>query len=91
MLRSLPDDTEHVLHVLVGGRNRVGGRLGVEPGPDVRRVPVGPLVLGCGRLERAVVLFGFASMAVRSVWVAKVHWQRGYSVLERPESHMTDR
>lgn len=39
----------------------------------------------------SVVLFGFAAMAVRSVWVAKVHWQRGYSVLERPESHMTDR
>jgi TRAP-type C4-dicarboxylate transport system permease small subunit len=38
-----------------------------------------------------VVLFGFAAMAVRSVWVAKVHWQRGYSVLERPESHMDDR
>jgi hypothetical protein len=32
-----------------------------------------------------VCLFGFAAMALRSVWVAKVHWQRGYSVLERPE------
>jgi TRAP-type transport system small permease protein len=39
----------------------------------------------------SVVLFGFAAMTVRSLWVAKVHWQRGYSVLERPESHMTDR
>jgi TRAP-type C4-dicarboxylate transport system permease small subunit len=39
----------------------------------------------------SVVLFGFAAMTVRSIWVAKVHWQRGYSVLERPESHMTDR
>jgi TRAP-type C4-dicarboxylate transport system permease small subunit len=38
-----------------------------------------------------VVLFGFAAMAVRSLWVAKVHWQRGYSVLERPESDMDDR
>jgi TRAP-type transport system small permease protein len=38
-----------------------------------------------------VVLFGFAAMAVRSVWVAKVHWQRGYSVLERPESSMEDK
>jgi TRAP-type C4-dicarboxylate transport system permease small subunit len=38
-----------------------------------------------------VVLFGFAAMAVRSVWVAKVHWQRGYTVLERPESTMDDR
>jgi hypothetical protein len=25
------------------------------------------------------------------VWVAKVHWQRGYTVLQRPESEMTDR
>jgi TRAP-type transport system small permease protein len=39
----------------------------------------------------AVVLFGFAAMALRSVWVAKVHWQRGYTVLERPESTMEDR
>jgi TRAP-type transport system small permease protein len=38
-----------------------------------------------------VVLFGFAAMALRSLWVAKVHWQRGYSVLEKPESHMDDR
>jgi TRAP-type C4-dicarboxylate transport system permease small subunit len=39
----------------------------------------------------SVVLFGFAAMTLRSLWVAKVHWQRGYSVLERPESHMGDR
>jgi TRAP-type transport system small permease protein len=39
----------------------------------------------------AVVLFGFAAMTLRSVWVAKVHWQRGYTVLERPESTMEDR
>jgi len=39
----------------------------------------------------SVVLFGFAAMALRSIWVAKVHWQRGYSVLERPESTMEDR
>ncbi|HET9978517.1 MAG TPA: TRAP transporter small permease [Burkholderiaceae bacterium] len=38
-----------------------------------------------------VVLFGFVAMTARSVWVAKVHWQRGYSVLERPETHMDDR
>ena len=35
--------------------------------------------------------FGFAAMTLRSLWVARVHWQRGYSVLERPESHMGDR
>ena len=39
----------------------------------------------------SVVLFGFAVMAARSMWVARVHWQRGYSVLERPDSHMNDR
>ncbi|NJK42573.1 MAG: TRAP transporter small permease [Aquincola sp.] len=39
----------------------------------------------------SVVLFGFAAMTVRSVWVMKVHLRRGYSVLERPESHMDDR
>jgi TRAP-type C4-dicarboxylate transport system permease small subunit len=39
----------------------------------------------------SVVLFGFAAMALRSLWVAKVNWQRGYSVLERPESTMEDR
>jgi TRAP-type C4-dicarboxylate transport system permease small subunit len=38
-----------------------------------------------------VVLFGFAAMALRSAWVARVHWERGYSVLERPESTMDDR
>lgn len=38
-----------------------------------------------------VCLFGFAAMAVRSVWVMKIHLQRGYSVLERPESTMEDR
>lgn len=38
-----------------------------------------------------VCLFGLACMSLRSIWVAKVHWQRGYSVLERPESTMRDR
>jgi len=39
----------------------------------------------------SVVLFGFAAMALRSLWVLRVHWKRGYTVLERPESHMEDR
>ena len=39
----------------------------------------------------SVVLFGFAAMSMRSIWVMRVHWRRGYSVLERPESHMDDR
>jgi len=38
-----------------------------------------------------VVMVGFAAMAARSVQVAVVHWRRGYSVLERPESSMDDR
>ncbi len=38
-----------------------------------------------------VVLFGFAAMTLRSLWVMKIHWQRGYSVLEQPESSMGDR
>jgi TRAP-type C4-dicarboxylate transport system permease small subunit len=42
-------------------------------------------------LVYAVCLAGFAAMFARSVWVARVHWRRGYSVLERPESTMEDR
>jgi TRAP-type transport system small permease protein len=38
----------------------------------------------------AVVLFGFVAMTLRSVWVARVHWKRGYSVLQKPESTMQD-
>ena len=38
-----------------------------------------------------VCLFGLAMAALRSIWVMKVHWQRGYSVLERPETTMDDR
>ncbi len=39
----------------------------------------------------SVVLFGFVAMTLRSVWVMRVHWKRGYSVLERPESHIDDK
>jgi TRAP-type C4-dicarboxylate transport system permease small subunit len=35
-------------------------------------------------------LFGFAAMTWRSVQTARIHWQRGYSVLERPESTLSD-
>jgi TRAP-type transport system small permease protein len=38
-----------------------------------------------------VCFAGFAAMAARSVWVMRLHWKRGYSVLERPESTMEDR
>jgi TRAP-type C4-dicarboxylate transport system permease small subunit len=38
-----------------------------------------------------VVMVGFAAMTLRAIWVARVHWQRGYTVLQRPESEMTDR
>ena len=39
----------------------------------------------------AVVMLGFAAMFVRSFWVMRVHWQRGYCVLEKPEATMEDR
>ena len=39
----------------------------------------------------AVCLVGFAVMTWRSIEVARIHWKRGYSALERPESSMTDR
>jgi TRAP-type transport system small permease protein len=42
-------------------------------------------------LVYGVCLAGFAGMFLRSIWVARIHWQRGYSVLERPESTMEDR
>ncbi|MDM0114659.1 TRAP transporter small permease [Variovorax sp. J22R133] len=35
-------------------------------------------------------LFGFAAMAFRSVQILRIHWRRGYSVLERPESALSD-
>jgi TRAP-type C4-dicarboxylate transport system permease small subunit len=38
-----------------------------------------------------VVMAGFAAMTLRAIWVAHVHWQRGYTVLQRPESEMSDR
>jgi TRAP-type C4-dicarboxylate transport system permease small subunit len=42
-------------------------------------------------LVYGLCLFGFAAMAWRSLQVARVHWRRGYSVLERPESTLEDR
>jgi TRAP-type C4-dicarboxylate transport system permease small subunit len=42
-------------------------------------------------LVYGVVMAGFAAMCLRAIWVMKVHWQRGYTVLQRPESEMTDR
>jgi len=38
-----------------------------------------------------ICMLGFAAMCARSLWVLRVHWRRGYSVLERPESSMEDR
>jgi TRAP-type C4-dicarboxylate transport system permease small subunit len=35
-------------------------------------------------------LFGFIAMTWRSIQVARLHWKRGYSVLERPESTLAD-
>ena len=36
-------------------------------------------------------LLGFVAMTLRSIQVARIHRRRGYSVLERPESHIQDR
>ena len=35
-------------------------------------------------LVYGIVLLGFAAMTFRSIQVARIHWRRGYSVLERP-------
>ena len=37
-----------------------------------------------------IVLLGFAAMMFRSLQVALVHWRRGWSVLERPMTSLTD-
>jgi len=37
-----------------------------------------------------VVLLGFAAMTFRSIQVARVHWRRGWSVLERPMTSLSD-
>lgn len=36
-------------------------------------------------------LLGFVAMTWRSIQVARTHWKRNYSVLERPESTLADR
>ncbi|VTU21567.1 2,3-diketo-L-gulonate TRAP transporter small permease protein YiaM [Variovorax sp. PBS-H4] len=41
-------------------------------------------------LVYGLCLLGFAAMAWRSLQVARAHWRRGYSVLERPESTLAD-
>ena len=38
----------------------------------------------------AVCLVGFAAMTFRSLQVALIHYRRGYSVLERPETTILD-
>ncbi|MDM0045172.1 TRAP transporter small permease [Variovorax dokdonensis] len=42
-------------------------------------------------LVYGLCLFGFAAMTFRSIQVARLHWKRGYSVLERPETTLADR
>lgn len=37
-----------------------------------------------------VCMIGFVAMAWRAIEVARFHWKRGYSVLERPESTMDE-
>ena len=42
-------------------------------------------------LVYGVCAIGFLAMLVRSIWVLRVHMQRGYTVLEQVESTMEDR
>lgn len=42
-------------------------------------------------LVYGVCLLGFAAMLLRAAQVALIHYRRGYSVLERPETTMEDR
>ena len=42
-------------------------------------------------LVYGVCMIGFVAMTWRAIQVARLHWKRGYSVLERPESTMEDR
>ena len=42
-------------------------------------------------LVYGVVMAGFAAMCLRAIWVMRVHLKRGYTVLERPGTEMTDR
>ncbi len=41
-------------------------------------------------LVYGIVLLGFAAMTFRSVQVARIHWRRGYSVLERPMTSLVE-
>jgi TRAP-type C4-dicarboxylate transport system permease small subunit len=41
-------------------------------------------------LVYAVCMVGFVAMTGRALQVARWHWKRGYSVLERPETTMDD-
>ena len=41
-------------------------------------------------LVYGVCMAGFSAMTWRAIQVARFHWKRGYSVLERPESTMDD-
>ena len=41
-------------------------------------------------LVYALVLLGFVAMTIRSIQVARVHWRRGYSVLERPMTSLVE-
>ena len=41
-------------------------------------------------LVYGVCMAGFAFAAIRSIQVALIHWKQGYSVLERPETAITE-
>jgi TRAP-type C4-dicarboxylate transport system permease small subunit len=41
-------------------------------------------------LVYGVCMVGFVAMTGRAIQVARRHWKRGYSVLERPETTIND-
>ena len=41
-------------------------------------------------LVYGVCMIGFVAMSWRAIGVARIHWMRGYSVLERPETSLHD-
>ena len=73
--------------------------IAATPGPNMLHVMAQSIHHGTRRsiasmagLMTAVLtwLFASAAMAWRSVQTARLHWRRGYSVLERPESTLAD-
>lgn len=62
------------------------GQMMIKLGSNTRMTVVdAPMNLVYG-----VVLLGFLAMTFRSIQVARAHWRRGWSVLERPMTNLAD-